>query len=71
LVEIVVKELGMGFDVNAANSNGLRALHCAARKGHKITYQVLVQLGGDPDIKDKFDRIASAYQDSRNSLYFQ
>lgn len=48
-------------DVNSTARTEVTPLHCAARKGYKETYEVLVMLGADEDVKDNFGRTANDY----------
>ena len=59
VVEFIVKELG--FDVNVKNCNGFTGLHCAARKGQRGTYELLIRLGCKEDTRDQFGRMALDY----------
>lgn len=51
-------------DVNSVASKDLTPLHCAARKGHKDSYDLLVILGANRHAADAFGRLASDYLNS-------
>jgi uncharacterized protein len=55
-LEAVKLCLELGADVNAANMNGLTALHGAAARGADRIAQLLVEKGAKLDIKDKKGR---------------
>ena len=52
-MEAVKWLVSMGFDVNAAASNGETALHGAATRGADLVVQTLVDLKADVNAKDK------------------
>lgn len=55
-------------NVNSIARNGLTPLHCAARKGCKDAYELLVSYGADENFKDSFGRSSTDYLCDKNTL---
>ncbi|KAK3291904.1 heterokaryon incompatibility protein-domain-containing protein [Chaetomium fimeti] len=52
--DIVRRYLGMGVDVDGADSNGFTALHFASRRGYEEIVALLLQKGADVNRKARF-----------------
>lgn len=59
IVEYLVTRYNL--DVNDINLNGHTSLHCASRKKHLSTFELLVKLGAKREIKDECGRQAEEY----------
>ena len=63
--------LEAGADVNALNAAGQTALHYAAKKGNIFCMQVLLDHGGDPNIRDIYGKTADNILRDKNLSLFQ
>jgi len=64
-LEMVLKQLNTGIDINTRGNLGETPLITAARLGHKQIVNYLLQKGADPEIKD-FDGITALFLAIRN-----
>lgn len=54
VIKYIVDELA--FDLNVKSKNGFTPLHCAAKKGHRSAYSLLVCCGANESSLDKYQR---------------